>query len=115
MTTIDLSYLNSIAAGEQDFVNEILRMFVQHTIPDFNSMKSAYEEKNFTTCSSFAHKMKSAISMLGNSEATELVSYVEHSTKQGATIPPDLAEKVKRLEEVIHSMSSEINQRLQTS
>ena len=111
---IDLAYLNSIAAGDQNFIHEILRMFIEHTLPDMENLKKAGQNRDMAGCTSTAHKMKSSIAMLGNEKATELVSFIESAAKNGENAD-QIITKINEFDVVLQTMASEIKGILQTA
>ncbi len=109
---IDLAYLNSIAAGDQNFIQEILKMFIEHTLPDMEILKRNGQNRDMAKCSTIAHKMKSSVAMLGNQDATELVSYIEISAKTGEN-PDQVIAKIDEFDKVLETMANEIKEILQ--
>ncbi len=78
---IDLTYLESIAAGDKDFIKEMLQMFKKISLSEMEKMEKFQTEKNWIMIGSLAHKIKAPIQMLGDTDAVELIIDLEKSGK----------------------------------
>jgi HPt (histidine-containing phosphotransfer) domain-containing protein len=78
---IDLTYLESIAAGDKDFIKEMLQMFKKISLSEMEKMEKFHTEKNWVMIGSLAHKIKAPIQMLGDIDAVELIINLEKSGK----------------------------------
>jgi HPt (histidine-containing phosphotransfer) domain-containing protein len=65
---IDLSYLNSIADGNQDIVNELVEIFIEQ-LPEFtDGLNEAFVAEKWTEVAALAHKAKSSMISMGMNE-----------------------------------------------
>jgi HPt (histidine-containing phosphotransfer) domain-containing protein len=81
---IDLSYLEQVSGGDKVFIHEILGMFLHQTMPDVRSLSATLQSGDYATLASLAHRCKSAIHMLGNQQANELIVTIEQNAKSKA-------------------------------
>jgi HPt (histidine-containing phosphotransfer) domain-containing protein len=65
---IDLSYLNSIADGNQDIVNELVEIFIDQ-LPEFtDGLNDAFSKSHWAEVAALAHKAKSSMISMGMNE-----------------------------------------------
>jgi len=97
---IDLSYLNEISDGDQDFVVSILSTFVEEVPKDIDHINKALEENNIAQVGKLAHKNKSTLQLLGLKNLKSLAFDIEQAAKKDASNPeirPDAQSFVKHL------------------
>ncbi len=110
---IDLTYLKEVSGGEFTFIKEILTMFIIHTVPDFAYLKSCCAEKDYNRIASAAHKIKSSITMIGNTKATESIVFIEHSAKANtdiALINEEVIALGKEIDLIVQDINSVLKQ-----
>lgn len=62
---INLSYLESIADGDQDIIKELILIFLDQ-IPEFtDGMQAAFEKEDWRVLAGLAHKAKSSVLSMG--------------------------------------------------
>jgi HPt (histidine-containing phosphotransfer) domain-containing protein len=86
MTKIDLSYIESIAAGDKVFVKEMLQMFNKSTYPEINNIEKQLSLKEWDLVAKLAHKIKAPIQILGQVETYDLVVIIEKSARDKANL-----------------------------
>ena len=65
---IDLTYLESIADGEQEIVKELITIFLDQ-VPEFTvGLEHYFAEKDWKGIAALAHKAKSSVISMGMSE-----------------------------------------------
>lgn len=104
---IDLTYLKQVSGGDAVFINEILGMFLNQTVPDIRALKAIATSEDNAQLASAAHRCKSAISMLGNNRATELITTIEHQAKQNKD-NNKLLDNIEELEKLSEVLENEI-------
>lgn len=104
---IDLTYLMQVSGGDTVFIDEILGMFLNQTMPDIRALKAMATSEDNTQLASAAHRCKSAISMLGNNRATELITTIEQQAKLN-TDNNKLVENIEELELLSEVLENEI-------
>ena len=71
--------LKALAAGDKDFEIEMLEMMLKSFPEDCAKLNAAYEEENFVTVKSVAHRMKSSLALAGETELAGLLNQLEEA------------------------------------
>ena len=72
----DLTYLKDISKGNEDFVKEMIGIFLNETPEEIKRLEKAIDEVNFEKIKSISHHMKSTIPFMG------LDKYINHDIAQ---------------------------------
>lgn len=81
-TGFDLAYLRSISDSNQEFLQEMIRTFVQ-TIPTvLKEMRDCLAENNWERLSRLAHQIKPSFSLMGIDSLRKTVFYIEENAEQ---------------------------------
>ncbi len=95
---VNLSYLKEISNGNEEFIAEMIDMLLMH-LPEYqNSLQSLYEKKEYQRLGKLAHKIKSALIMIGmEKEAEEMKAFEEMAKEEKniGTYPKIIAKFVK--------------------
>ncbi len=94
----NLSYLNSVCDGDQDFIRDMLETFIKNTPPILTEMKNMATNAEWEEVGNLAHKLKPSITFVGLERAKELVQTIEQSSKT--------ENETKKLEALISDLSS---------
>lgn len=94
---VDLSYLNTIAGGDKDFIRELLGMFLTASQKEVDNIEIHFKNGALSEMSSAAHKIKAPIQMLAENRLAELVIRIETIGKHQEHIDelPTLIEQLK--------------------
>ncbi len=77
---IDLSYLESMAAGDNDLIKEMIEIFKEQ-VPEFiKEMREALTNNDSKALSSVAHKAKSSVAIMGITSLSEELKIFESIT-----------------------------------
>lgn len=60
---IDFSYLNELSDGNQEFIKEMIDLFVSKVPSDMNQLEKAIDEKDYATIRGIAHTLRSSLSI----------------------------------------------------
>ena len=82
MSTIDVKGLKQLSGNDEDFVNDILKLYTERTSIDLNELKDAREESNWSKVRFVIHRMRSAAVPLGLKELVVLLRKVENKLKE---------------------------------
>ncbi len=96
---LDLSFLNEIADGSDEFIVESIGMFLQQTPELLQSVESAITVQDWATAASAAHKLKPNLGFFGMLNSQALLQDVELMCKSGApdaTVVTDKFNQVKQ-------------------
>lgn len=110
--TIDLNSLRQLSGDDEEFIAEILRMFRQTSTQQVEEMKASLQKDAFDILGASAHRFKSSVSILGNSNLYELVTKIEHGAKYGDA-KEDLYQKIEVLHYLVTLADEEIDNYLQ--
>ncbi|MFT6176734.1 MAG: HPt (histidine-containing phosphotransfer) domain-containing protein [Bacteroidia bacterium] len=77
----DLEQLNSIAAGNPDFVIKMVNMFLDMTPGLVDRIEAGLQTQDWAEVRSAAHKMKPSVDMMGISSLRDIVRRIEGNAK----------------------------------
>ncbi len=77
----ELSRLEAVAEGDQDFIVKVLQVFVVEVSEDVKKMIQCFGYKDFVELSKLAHKIKPNLILLGMDEATDSCLKIEKNKK----------------------------------
>src|SRR6187549_1478285 len=78
---IDLSYLEDIAGGSNDFIIEMIDMFLEQTPGYFNDIRQGILDKDWKKVSDIAHKVKPTLAFMGSNSAKETMAGIEMNSR----------------------------------
>lgn len=81
----DLSHLRQLALGDEDFIQEMIEIFISSSEEILNEMKAAYENKEYEKLGSLAHKIKPSIDTFLVEPLRETVRHIEQAHKTGSS------------------------------
>ncbi|MES2377967.1 MAG: Hpt domain-containing protein [Bacteroidota bacterium] len=94
---LDLTLLQEIADGSDEFIVESIDMFLQQTPPSLLDISNAFDEMDWATAAAAAHKMKATLGFFGMLNSQSLIQQIELSCKTGA---PDVMDVINKLDQV---------------
>lgn len=103
MKHLDLSYLVDNVTDDQDFIKEVLGVFLSSLTPDIQSLEDAIYQKNHLQIKRCAHKVKSSFRSLGMIMMTNRLQEIEdmgHNNYDIRIIQPLFASFKKDIPEV---------------
>jgi HPt (histidine-containing phosphotransfer) domain-containing protein len=80
---INMEYLDSVAGGDPDVINELVGIFRQQVVEMYNEMKSYYDLKNYLSLGLLAHKAKSSVAIMGMNELADMLKTFELQAREG--------------------------------
>ena len=83
----DLTYLNEMMFGNKEMLHEIINDFSEQTAAEMNLIQSAISNGDFPAIKRSAHKMKSAVGIMGISSLLPLLNQMEILGAEGKDIP----------------------------
>lgn len=105
---IDLSYLDEISGGDQDFIKEIVGLFKQQMPQSVEEMKNSLEENNHIKIGEVAHKAKPSAIYIGNQVLEQKLRELQ-DLKEQDSIPEGTAEKIQEVETLSNKVIEELN------
>lgn len=86
MSELDLTYLNEISGGDEEFIVDMIETFLEETPKDVDDMRTQLEGQNWSELGKVAHKLKSSIKMFGFETLKNQVLFLEQSGKTGDNV-----------------------------
>jgi CheY-like chemotaxis protein/HPt (histidine-containing phosphotransfer) domain-containing protein len=96
----DLSRLEEIAKGDQQFVNKMVKLFISEATSSVAQIKIAYQDGDFSKVKAIAHRIKPSIDNMGISSLKNDIREIENQaelyqpSKQLDTLITHLATKI---------------------
>jgi HPt (histidine-containing phosphotransfer) domain-containing protein len=78
---VDLSYLEDIAGGSNEFIIEMIDMFLEQTPAYCQDIKQAIIDKDWQKVSNLAHKVKPTLAFMGSNAAKETMAGIEMDSR----------------------------------
>jgi HPt (histidine-containing phosphotransfer) domain-containing protein len=78
---IDLSYLRAIASDSNEFMIEMIDLFLDQTPEYFNQLQDAVNEKNWKEVAGLAHKIKPTLAFMGIDAARADIEEIEKKAR----------------------------------
>lgn len=75
--TYNLDKLKELSAGDEDFIQSVISVFLEETPQDLANLKRAVESQNFEDIYQHAHKIKPNVDLLGMEEVRQKVLEIE--------------------------------------
>ena len=103
LQTLNLEYLDEIAAGDVNFKKDLIKIFLQQ-VPEFiSNMKKFQTEKDLSNLAKEAHTAKSSVLIFGMEETGASLKKIQLlAEEKDVILIPELLEKVYAdLEEII--------------
>ena len=81
MSTIDVNGLRQLSGDDQDFVNDILKLYTERTVADLTELEKAQKAADWSKVRFVIHRMRSSAVPLGLKELVILLRKVENKLK----------------------------------
>lgn len=97
--TIDLTYLDELAEGSEEFIQRMIRAFLVQTPQLIEQMKKGAAEGNWTEVRAASHKMKPSMDFIGIHSIKSTVADIENFSADGKNLDkiPELIDKVEKV------------------
>ena len=95
----DLTYLKKLSKGDNDFVQQMISIFINQTPTAIQKMESDLSNKDWGSLRAVAHKMKPSFSFVGVTSLQEKIETIEDNAAQG-TNPNLIADLIAQVKEV---------------
>ncbi|MBN1112310.1 MAG: Hpt domain-containing protein [Bacteroidales bacterium] len=110
---INLDYLFELTEGSQEFIDEMINIFINQ-VPEFIvELKTLYNNKDYTELSKAAHKAKSSVSIVGMNQLADNLKTLEMLAKEGIS-PERYKDIIDSFEFNCNSACEELKYYLQT-
>ncbi len=104
----DLSNIKTLSRGDQSFVNKMVEIFIDHTPTSIAEIKTAFEQKDYTTISKIAHRMKPSIDNMGIQTLKNPIRELESKSKAENTDRMEIATLINIIENTLERVIEEL-------
>lgn len=104
----DLSQLEELAGGSQEFIFSMVETFLEHTPGQLEELKSSFAGGDLSSMGGLAHKIKPNIDLFGVSAIREEIRMVESLGKENNN-SPDLAGMIEKIDSVLNQAFQQLN------
>ena len=98
---LDLSLLNEIADGSDEFIVDTIDMFMQQTPAVLQEAEAALAANDLTTAGIAAHKLKATLGFFGMLNTQALIQQIESGCKTGAISADEAKAKLVEVNTII--------------
>lgn len=94
---IDLTYLKQLSNGSNEFINEMITVFMEQTPLEISNLEKYLETKEWKSLRAIAHKMKPSFSFMGMKELDALIKLIEEDAANQTNLDllPEMISKLK--------------------
>jgi HPt (histidine-containing phosphotransfer) domain-containing protein len=78
---VDLSYLKDIASGSDEFMIDMIDLFLDQTPGYFDQLDQFIKESNWSRVADIAHKIKPTLAFMGVDSARESMAEIEQNAR----------------------------------
>lgn len=96
---IDLTYLKQLSNGSNEFIEQMITIFMAQTPEALDNMERFLKEKDWVALRGVAHKMKPSFSFMGIKELQTDILLVEESAEKQKDLDklPALISKIRKI------------------
>lgn len=105
----NLSQLDELAGGDQEFVMSMVDTFLEHTPQQLQEMKSARESEDLATVGAIAHKIKPNVDLFGLTQIHQEIRDIERMGKEGEG-GSELDQKITQVEQVLNQAFEQLRE-----
>ncbi|MBA3285534.1 MAG: Hpt domain-containing protein, partial [Nitrosopumilus sp.] len=95
----DLSYLKQLAKGSNEFIKQMLSIFIDQTPPAIESLEENFNKKDWVALRAAAHKMKPSFSFVGIKELEPVIKEIEECAEKESELD-SLPEKISKIRQI---------------
>jgi PAS domain S-box-containing protein len=107
--SIDLSYLKQLSNGSNEFINQMITIFLEQTPKAILSLEQSLEKEDWVALRATAHKMKPSFGFMGIKSLKELIVLLEAEAEKG-TNPAGMREKIATIKKVCELAITELEE-----
>lgn len=78
---VDLSYLRDVSSGSNEFMVEMIELFLEQTPAYFEQLDQFIKDGNWPKVADIAHKIKPTLAFMGVDAAKENMAEIEHKAR----------------------------------
>ena len=94
---IDLTYLKQLANGSNEFILEMITVFMEQTPLEISNLEKHLKNKDWKSLHGTAHKMKPSFSFMGIKELENVIKLVNEyaANETNLDLLPEMVSKIK--------------------
>lgn len=109
---INLSYLKSIADGNDEFIIEMIELFLNKMPEALEQMEACFQHKNWDELRQIAHRIKPSFGYVGLVKTQNMLADIEHLIEDPAGDPSRVARLMGEVRQISRSAFSQLEQQL---
>lgn len=96
---IDLTYLKQLSNGSNEFINEMITVFMEQTPIEISNLEKYLKAQDWKSLRATAHKMKPSFPFMGIKELESMIKRVEEyaANETNLDLLPELIDKLKTI------------------
>lgn len=98
---LDLSLLNEIADGSDEFIVDTIDMFMQQTPGILQEIEASLAANDLATAAAAAHKLKATLGFFGMLNTQALIQQIEAGCKTGSMTADEASTKLAEVNTII--------------
>jgi len=106
---LDLTLLNEIADGSDEFIVESIGMFLDQAPGTLQDISNGLEKSDWQTAGGAAHKLKATLGFFGMLNSQALLAQIESSCKTGSHDVEELTAKLEQANILITASSAALS------
>lgn len=83
---VDLSYLKDVASGSDEFMIDMIDLFLDQTPGYFEQLEQFITDKNWSKVADIAHKIKPTLAFMGVDSARESMAKIEQNARNATNL-----------------------------
>ncbi|MGB3586455.1 MAG: Hpt domain-containing protein [Tunicatimonas sp.] len=84
--SIDLTYLEEITGGDQDFMKSVIKTFIDDAPNTLNQLQKSCAQSNWFEVGQAAHQLKPSLQFIGLKQTLEKVKTIERNCKESSDL-----------------------------
>lgn len=103
----NLKQLEDLSGGSNEFVVEIVKVFLSDVPEQLNNLKLSFDKNDFDELTRIAHKLKPSIDLLGITSINKDIRIVEGYSKNGTHIS-ELSNLIVNIQSTLNKTTEEL-------
>jgi HPt (histidine-containing phosphotransfer) domain-containing protein len=104
---IDLSYLEEVSGGNNEFIIEMIDLFLAQTPGHIDELLTAVSAKDWKKIAELAHKVKPTLAFMGVESVKEVMAEIESNGRNEENYE-DIVVKINQLQEVFTTIYAKL-------
>ncbi len=105
---VDLSYLRDVSSGSNEFMVEMIELFLDQTPAYFEQLDQYIKEENWLRVADIAHKIKPTLAFMGADSAKDDMAEIEVNARNLKNL-----DKIQPAFQLLNDLSSELFSKLE--